>query len=641
MKKFLPYMGAAIATLAMTWSVKANADDMFKDVPSDHWAYQAISDLQQKKILLGYPNGYFQGKRVLTRYEFAVALKRALDAIGPSGKGEKGDPGTKGDAGVPGDKGEKGDIGPPGMTPEQVTELMRLTDTFKSELATLGADVSKINARLDALTKSVASLADTIDKMVKVHGEFFQGFRSDLARSPFLDYSGAGRGAAKSPFSSVDSPSDFHLLVNANLAGGVKFIGDMVASTYLNYAGLGIAGGGGALGGKAVGNGGPMQFNLYQAELMIPISQFGSKTTLELGRFKNQLTPLTYMRPDTDAYFNLPWYDDGMYVQDGFKLSSKFGSATTQLFAGSYTNLNSSTGGPLNVVPVGTSIPLGGGTAFGLSGATQSVGLHIGIPIARIGELGLTLLDFSNGGGGGLGASTNEVVYGANFNLKPMGRIHISGELSKSVTQKDFNHADGSSNDDNSAYNVHASYASGPLGVLAGYQYIDPRFSAPGYWDKVGSIYNPVNVQGPYLRLNYKFTDKLNANLGGEYLEGARNRNFGGLVGFGLPSQGSSIGKIEAGVKYNLNKTVHLGADYEGDFLSLSAAGSRFHAWQQFITLSAGVNLTGNTVLKFGYQMLGNQDLSGIAPGLYGGGAAGGLAFDNANVFTTSVTVHF
>ena len=48
MKKFLPYMGAAIATLAMTWSVKASAQDMFKDVPNDHWAYAAVSDLQQK-----------------------------------------------------------------------------------------------------------------------------------------------------------------------------------------------------------------------------------------------------------------------------------------------------------------------------------------------------------------------------------------------------------------------------------------------------------------------------------------------------------------------------------------------------------------------------------------------------------------
>jgi len=626
-KKFLPYMGAAIATLAMTWSVQAKAQEMFKDVPSDHWAYAAISDLQQKKILLGYPNGYFQGKRVLTRYEFAVALKRALDAIGPGTTGPQGPKGDTGPAGQDGKAGDPGPAGPPGMTPEQVDALMKLTDTFKAELAQLGTDVKAINQRLDALAKSVDAINARLDKMPTIGGEFFAGFRSDLSRNGFIDYGGAARGPHKSPFSGVDAPMDFHLTVHANLAGGVKFVGDLVESNYLNYASLGLAAPG-SLGGKATPNGGPLQTNLYQAELIIPISQFGSKTTLELGRFKNQITPLTYMRPDTDPYFNLPWYDDGNYVEDGFKLSSKFGSATTQLFAGSYTNLASTGGVPLNGVMVGSTTS---GGAFVGSPANQSAGLHIGLPLMKVGELGLTLLDFSMSGPGAIAAGiTNEVVYGANLALHPIGRINLSAEAAKSVTQADFTHTDGNSNDDDNAYNIHASYKSGGLGVLAGYQYIDPRFSAPGYWDKVGSVYNPVNVQGPYARLGYKFTSKLNGSLGGEYLEGARNR-----PGF---TMGSNIGKLEAGLKYHLNKTVHLSADYEGDFLHLSGAvvgGTGANAWQQFLTLGAGVNLTGNTVLQFGYQILSNQDKLGITP------FTGPNPTNNANTFTTSVHVHF
>ena len=43
----------------------------------------------------------------------------------------------------------------------------------------------------------------------------------------------------------------------------------------------------------------------------IPIGGFGSNTVFTVGRYKNQVTPLTYYRPDTDAYFDLPWYDDG------------------------------------------------------------------------------------------------------------------------------------------------------------------------------------------------------------------------------------------------------------------------------------------------------------------------------------------
>ena len=163
--------------------------------------------------------------------------------------------------------------------------------------------------------------------------------------------------------------------------------------------------------------------------------------------------------------------------------------------------------------------------------------------------------------------------------MNPIGRINISGEVAKSVTSATFNSASGLSNDDDNAYNLHLSYKSKGLGVLAGYQYIDPRYAAPGYWDKIGSIYNPTNVQGPYARLSYGFTPKLDATFGGEYLAGARNRGGAGLGGFaGVPTgtsgltMGSSIGKAEIGLKYHLNKTVHLSADYEGDFYNISGA---------------------------------------------------------------------
>jgi hypothetical protein len=610
----------------MTWSVQAGAQDMFKDVPSDHWAYAAVSDLQQKKILVGYPNGYFQGKRVLTRYESAVALKRALDAIGTT-KGADGAPGTPGANGKDGVDGKDGAQGPPGMTPEQVEALMKLADTFKAELAQLGTDVRAINARLDALAKSVDAIKDELNHMVKFNGEFFTGFRSDLARTAFVDYGGAARAAARNPFTHVDSPIDFHLIAHANLPGGVKFVGDIVESNYLNYATLGVTGPGG--GGTAGGNGKALQTNLYQAELFIPVSQIGKDTTLELGRFKNQITPLTYMRPDTDPYFNLPWYNDGNYIEDGFKLSTKFGSAVTQIFAGSYSNLVNTGGTPLQNVAVGSfnsAIPpaADGGVA------TQSVGAHVAVPLMKVGELGFTLLDFSNG----VPASnfSNEAVYGVNFAFNPVGRIKISAEAAKSVTQNNFTNGDGNSNDDDNAFNIHADYKSKGLGVLAGYQYIDPRFSAPGYWDKIGNIYNPTNVQGPYVKLSYGFTPKLDATFGGEYLSGAFRPNHAYPTAT-LPTEGSSVSKLEAGLKYKLNKTVHLSADYEGDFANISSlgAGPRTSGWQQYITLGAGLNLTGNTVLRFGYQILGNQFLTSPSPAFT----------NNANTFTTSVVVHF
>jgi hypothetical protein len=633
-KKFLPYMGAAIATLAMTWTVQAKAQDMFKDVPSDHWAYAAVSDLQQKKILVGYPNGYFQGKRVLTRYEFAVALKRALDAIGPGQVGPAGPKGDTGATGPAGDAGPAGPAGPPGMTPDEVAALMKLADTFKAELTQLGTDVKAINARLDALAKSVGAIQEELNRMVKFNGEFFTGFRSDLSRTAFTDYGGAFRAANKNPFSNVASPIDFHLIAHANLPGGVKFVGDIVESNYLNYASLGLSGPD-STHGTAAPNGAPLQTNLYQAELFIPLSQIGRDSTLELGRYKNQITPLTYMRPDTDPYFNLPWYNDGNYIEDGFKLSTKFGSAVTQVFGGSYKNLVSTTGVPLQTVSVGSFTS--GTPTFDAAGATESVGAHVALPLMKVGELGFTLISLSNNVPTTI--FSNEVVYGANLALNPLGRIKISAEAAKSVTQSTFNTGDGNSNDDDNAFNIHLAYKSKGLGVLAGYQYIDPRFAAPGYWDKVGSVYNPTNVQGPYAMLNYGFTPKLDATFGGELLAGARNRGGLGLPGTSGLTMGSGVGKLQMGLKYHLSKTVHLGLDYEGDFLSLSpavaegmgATGPRTTGYQQYLTLGGGVNLSGNTVLKFGYQIIADQTRADAVT----------LGEANANTFTTSVTVHF
>lgn len=59
---------------------EAITDTVFPDVPENHWAYMMVQDLAYKGIVSGYPDGSYKGDRVLTRYEFAVALDRAISA---------------------------------------------------------------------------------------------------------------------------------------------------------------------------------------------------------------------------------------------------------------------------------------------------------------------------------------------------------------------------------------------------------------------------------------------------------------------------------------------------------------------------------------------------------------------------------
>jgi len=51
---------------------QAAAPASFPDVPQNHWAYQAVTDLASKGYVKGYPEGVFLGQRVMTRYEFAL-----------------------------------------------------------------------------------------------------------------------------------------------------------------------------------------------------------------------------------------------------------------------------------------------------------------------------------------------------------------------------------------------------------------------------------------------------------------------------------------------------------------------------------------------------------------------------------------
>ena len=59
-------------------NMKADRTTLFPDVPSNHWAYEAVSDLSRRGLVEGYPDGTFGGDRMMTRYEFAQIVYRAM-----------------------------------------------------------------------------------------------------------------------------------------------------------------------------------------------------------------------------------------------------------------------------------------------------------------------------------------------------------------------------------------------------------------------------------------------------------------------------------------------------------------------------------------------------------------------------------
>ena len=108
---------------------------MFKDVPPDHWAYEAVDYLQQQGIVEGYPDGEFKGNRTFTRYEMAMVIARIYSKLD-----------------------EKLAAFDPAKIDEINSRLDKLASEFKDELAELGV-------RLDQLESQVSKNTDDINQL--------------------------------------------------------------------------------------------------------------------------------------------------------------------------------------------------------------------------------------------------------------------------------------------------------------------------------------------------------------------------------------------------------------------------------------------------------------------------------------------
>ena len=63
-------VGAASTTFAAT--------NPFSDVPADHWAYDAVSQLAADGVIEGYGDSTFKGNQNITRYEMAQMIAKAM-----------------------------------------------------------------------------------------------------------------------------------------------------------------------------------------------------------------------------------------------------------------------------------------------------------------------------------------------------------------------------------------------------------------------------------------------------------------------------------------------------------------------------------------------------------------------------------
>jgi len=618
---------------------------MFKDLPTDHWAYQATEALRAKGILWGYPDGYFRGKRTLTRYEFAVALERLLQQVGTAGKdgkdGAAGPAGPAGENGAKGDQGEKGEVGPPGMTPEEIAKVTKLVDEFGAELKAMGNDVKAISRKLDTLTKSVADLSKKIDAMPKIGGQIYFGGRIDRASSPYVDYDGRSNG--KGLVDSASMVHQFNLTIDAKVPGGGNVSAILTTDNYKNYLGGNLA-----VLGNTVNNPASDTY-IKKLEFTGAIGGPGRDSKLTLGRLGLAIGPYTLCKIQPDSYFANP-FDTDKFYGDGIKIDTKLGSVDTSVFAVKFDSVTGTNGTPINSPWVG-SYPMElslsatkptGQTGYGdplmlnqLAGVGLSLNLNEGLGL-KGGTLKFNALA---GTGSGTAVETvatratetfpnSVVVLSSELDLKVNDALTFKGDWSKSNfggTRFADNNAS-----QNSAFAGVFGYNSGKIVASAGYKYIDPYFYAPGSWGKIGNWVNPTNVKGPVLDLAYQFAPHFGVSVGGGYWTAARNLG-------GLASDGTEIWQAKAGVKWQLSKALTTTLDWEGvyynvDLVPYEGTG-KVYPTEHYITLGAGYKLTSATQLGLAYQ-IGSFNGHGFL-------TSNGIDQYNYNAFTGSVAVKF
>ena len=125
-------------TVGLSSSASAQAAP-FLDTPTNHWAYEAVQDLAKKGIVIGYPDGTYGGKRPMTRYEFAVALDRALRTVSDmiSANPPAGTPPVS------------------TVTQDDINRLQALIGKFRPELDTIQTNLTAAQDNIDALRADV------------------------------------------------------------------------------------------------------------------------------------------------------------------------------------------------------------------------------------------------------------------------------------------------------------------------------------------------------------------------------------------------------------------------------------------------------------------------------------------------------
>lgn len=622
---------ALSAVLGVALVTPALAQDNFPDVPENHWAYQALKNLKDK-VLFGYTDGFYRGTRMTSRYELAVALDKLWKAMqsqfdGVNAKiraleGQTGNGGSYNDgpikkqiadlqADVNSMKGWKGSI----------DTMQRLVKEFEPQLQQLGVDVkgmkdeiSDMKKRLDDLEGRTTAITIGVEAnilMLAGHSNddnFGLGHDGRVWGEGDGDYNGDPVGMDKD-FSVFH---EAYITLKGGKEGEPQFDAVLLAGNGLDTLGLynwNV--------GDDFDDDWTSTVGIIRAAVTFNGELVGQGMKAELGRVSHKVSPYLFQRTSyTKDYYKQDWRDNGEWTFDGGIVDFNFGAVNLTVFGGNIGDRFASDDYmDLSYIP------------FGGEQIDRVLGIQLGFPIGEMGGINLAYL-FQNsndlvGFAGASGPANRMNTYGADVNLK-FGNVHFYGTYGKtSFSENSSNVLD----DENTAWDVALGYHGNNWGAKVGYRVVEANYMAAGSWGRVGTWYNPTNVEGFNAMLHFMPSSDLTIWGKFEMLSGNDNA-FSGYL-----SEDDDATSLILGLNYKLSNYFDLGLKYENyDFKFDGATPDPFQRWY---TLMLGYNMSKNSSIMFTYAY-SDADGKGVGvPGQPGSGRfQGGL-------FGTQVKIKF
>jgi hypothetical protein len=514
--------GAVLGTMLV---IPALAQDQFPDVPENHWVYDALLNMKNEGILVGYPDGRYRGGRAATRYELAGAINAAYQKLKGmiSGLSSRIDS-MQGMGDLDAIKAElaslKSQLAGMSRYGDDIAALQRMASTFEKDLAGLGVDV-------EAMKKDLADLATRVGNLEKhkpavdIHGDVtaimlagasddgLPGITVDFRLTGVNDGSlvgmdkdlNIGHEAAFTFTGTNDTGPKWHAtLVAGNLIGG-----DPASDVFFgNQSNI--------MAGSEFDDSSPTSLFFQDFGVTFDTSIWGQGFTMDIGRWGHQSGRYFYQRLDNSPYMESPRWDDGNWTTDGFLFGLGRGRVGLDVWVGRTSHNLMPTGGTFD--PGATTV---GGHPFEfvwqMTAGPQNffgegdllidrvLGADLNLSLGDTADVMLHYIILEGDGPPVSGDPYNRVnVWGgeANFNLGR--RLSFNGGYSQSDLRMN---GDAFLTDDNAAYWVQGRFDANAFDLYAGWRHIDPYFGAPGDWGRTGFLWNPVDHEGFYGGVNF------------------------------------------------------------------------------------------------------------------------------------------